>query len=65
MKCNGYYSPAMFCEVFFMVKVTDGPRISVHDHELRDFCILQKVLPGTERTAAFGFMAAKQISNAA
>lgn len=48
-----------------MVKVTDGPRISVHDHELRDFCILQRVLPGTERTVAFGFMAAKQISNAA
>lgn len=32
---------------------------------LRDFCILQMALPGTERTAAFGFMTAKQISNAA
>ena len=32
---------------------------------LRDFCILQMALPVTERTAAFGFMTAKQISNAA
>ena len=32
---------------------------------LRDFCISQRVLPCPERTATFGFMAAKQISNAA
>ena len=32
---------------------------------LRDFCILQRALLDTERTVAFGFMTAKQISNAA